>query len=438
MSSVEDVALRLQWSNPGDILSLLLLIGGDIVQKALAQFVGVRFQPFKNGLSIPITPVAFSFGWVAYAFNSLVATVGDNSLMPDPDCPALVINCSNGYIRDNHSWVLGRLLRDTETKNEVDKSKISLRIDIFVAKEPTLSPEIDTAWILGWVVILVQQVIAVIPWILYDDWPIFMVTVCGTFGALLSSSLSQWHSEKWPNTKLRKGKTKTVCLTRGNGHSHVIVIIGENKGWDLEAFSTATGSRRRETRFICASLTLFWTLLLITVSGIKTNTWFLIGVGGLGMLQNVYAAGTSRSPAAFNIPLERYKPCPYILGYREPHLAKNLDDTDSNEEATDVPDVKLTAPDGKFKGVMGALMALEKKIPKAGASLLDVFFPGGMEYEGKKFKYNRDKKFWKKAFRNIDAEKLVEGKPRSSKSTSKKKSTVTVDTAQVPVNHNGD
>ena len=28
-----------QWSNPGDILSLLLLIGGDIVQKAIAQLV---------------------------------------------------------------------------------------------------------------------------------------------------------------------------------------------------------------------------------------------------------------------------------------------------------------------------------------------------------------------------------------------------------------
>lgn len=54
-------SLRKQWSNPGDILSLLLLIGGDTVQKAIAQLVGYTLSPFgSNGLSIGITPVAFS------------------------------------------------------------------------------------------------------------------------------------------------------------------------------------------------------------------------------------------------------------------------------------------------------------------------------------------------------------------------------------------
>src|SRR5436190_20883686 len=89
-----DLELRSQWSNPGDILSLLLLIGGDIVQKAIAQVVGVYVQPFKKGPRIFLTPVAFSFGWVAYSFNSLMSIVGDNQLMPDtPDHPAIVINC---------------------------------------------------------------------------------------------------------------------------------------------------------------------------------------------------------------------------------------------------------------------------------------------------------------------------------------------------------
>lgn len=32
--------LRQQWVNPGDILSLLLLIGGDVIRKAIAQLVG--------------------------------------------------------------------------------------------------------------------------------------------------------------------------------------------------------------------------------------------------------------------------------------------------------------------------------------------------------------------------------------------------------------
>lgn len=40
-----------QWSNPGDVFSVLLILGGDVVARALAQLTGSR-----------ITPVAFSFG----------------------------------------------------------------------------------------------------------------------------------------------------------------------------------------------------------------------------------------------------------------------------------------------------------------------------------------------------------------------------------------
>jgi hypothetical protein len=40
-----------QWENPGDVFSVLLILGGDVVARALAQLVGSR-----------ITPVAFSFG----------------------------------------------------------------------------------------------------------------------------------------------------------------------------------------------------------------------------------------------------------------------------------------------------------------------------------------------------------------------------------------
>ena len=40
-----------QWKNPGDVFSILLILGGDVVARALAQLVGSR-----------VTPVAFSFG----------------------------------------------------------------------------------------------------------------------------------------------------------------------------------------------------------------------------------------------------------------------------------------------------------------------------------------------------------------------------------------
>lgn len=41
-----------QWHNPTDVFSVLLILGGDVVVRALAQLSGS-----------PVTPVAFSFGW---------------------------------------------------------------------------------------------------------------------------------------------------------------------------------------------------------------------------------------------------------------------------------------------------------------------------------------------------------------------------------------
>src|SRR5258708_2261148 len=98
--------LRSQWSNPSDIMSLLMLVGGDIVQKALAQLVGVRIGFRPKVPWIYLTPVAFSFGWVAYAFTTLSSVFSDCRLMPAPDTDIKVINLSNGYERDNNSWVL--------------------------------------------------------------------------------------------------------------------------------------------------------------------------------------------------------------------------------------------------------------------------------------------------------------------------------------------
>ena len=67
--SLETVSdyLAAQWLNPGDILSVLLLLGPDIIQRAVAQLAGRA-----------ITPVAFSFGWVASSASALLATFGGN------------------------------------------------------------------------------------------------------------------------------------------------------------------------------------------------------------------------------------------------------------------------------------------------------------------------------------------------------------------------
>ena len=97
-------------------MSLLLLVGGDVVQRAIAQ---------QAGSSLP-TPVIFSFGWVAYAFTGLLSAVGNNLLMPPPDTSCIVISTTLGYARTNQSWILGRILRDLELGGLTEEAKQAL------------------------------------------------------------------------------------------------------------------------------------------------------------------------------------------------------------------------------------------------------------------------------------------------------------------------
>ena len=58
--------------------------------------------------------------------------------MPSTEFPSLLVNCSNGFVRENQSWILSRLLRDHELKHNLDSRREeeggrgeSIRIDIF-------------------------------------------------------------------------------------------------------------------------------------------------------------------------------------------------------------------------------------------------------------------------------------------------------------------
>jgi len=93
-------------------LSILLVLGPDIVQRALAQLAGSQ-----------VAPVVFSFGWVAYAFSALLAALGSmyshgrlshtdfwrltscvhDRLMPEADFSAIVNGVKSGNQRSNRS-----------------------------------------------------------------------------------------------------------------------------------------------------------------------------------------------------------------------------------------------------------------------------------------------------------------------------------------------
>ena len=407
--------LQAQWRNPGDILSLLLLVGGDVIQKALAQFVGYHIHLDKDRrLSISVAPVAFSFGWVSYAFSSLLVAFGENKLMPSPDYQAVVVNCENGYIRENRSWVLGRVLRDYELAHEVDVNRTALRIDIFRASAPT-GCRVDRKWVVGWVTILVQNLLAIVPWIINANWTIFLVTATGTLFSLVTSALPQWRIEKW-SRQISPNKRKTVALTQGNGSHHVMIIISEGVGWDLEAMASNASTANFGTKWFVAALGIGWIMLLITVSGIQEHTWYLIGIGGLGMLQNIYAAGSSRSADTFNIPLSQGSDHSSIEALSRSQLSvKETEDTGSDE--VDVPGTDVPYP-RPLVGVSGALMALEHQLPGIGIKLLPIFFPSQSSFDDKGFWYKREQRFWKAAFQKNNDPIVNEGtlpQPNASK-----------------------
>jgi len=365
-----------QWTRPHNVLAVLLVIGGDVVQRALAQLAGSY-----------LTPVPFSFGWVAYSFNFMFM-VGDKKLMPTPDYSSIVINAKSGHIRRNHSWIIGRILRDfdywkpkaveaaaekliddarqadwNKAKQAASKSsgkddaipipkrrkRAGLCISIFVTNSSRRAG-VDTNkdWIFysGLLVTTIQLGVAAIPLGLYGDWSILVIIIWGTVLAFASGAMPQWRAEKW---QCRRGK-KTVVLTTGNGAQHALLIIGsDEEALDLEDLANSDGEKCSVSMKLYATfLAVLWLALLVSVAGVNQNVWFLLAVGGVGMAQNVLVAGAPRKPAAVGLHLELSE---VISHYR----------------------------------VMEALMKLEDKHPGVGASMIKTFFPGKLLEDEEKF-----------------------------------------------------
>ncbi|KAJ5769089.1 hypothetical protein N7520_003648 [Penicillium odoratum] len=371
-----------QLTNPGDIFSILLLLGPEIVQQAVAQLAG-RY----------ITPVAFSFGWVAYSVRALTAVVGDGNLMPESDiADVIVIGAHSGHTRTTTSWVLGRLLRDSNrivdkimrneqthrtesTRNSKTKwfeEKIAssfsakpatrpweaLRISVYeVIDRPTCDhgvPIRDYIWYSGFVVIFLQLVIASIPWILNDQWGSLLVTLYGSCLALLQASLPQWRREKWA---CPKNGGSDIILTHGNGSRHAILILGKRGvGLDLEILARGTRTVRatRCTRLLTALLAANWVFLLVMAAGLKNDAWYLLGIGVLGSIQNIVCVGLPRSPSALGIHIHNTKRI--IRGHR----------------------------------VADVIRQAEELYPGVGLSLVPVFFPGSMRIQPSEFDFWRE------------------------------------------------
>lgn len=336
-----DATLRSQWSDPSDVSTILMVIGGDVVQKALTQGTGTPY----------FTPVCFSFGWVSYAFMALVEIIGDGRLLPTPDFPVKVFNLDSGHVRENKNWVIGRVLRDIETSLSRQKplDNESLRISVFEAKPNRNGPtQYSMSWIhlYGLLCVVLQFALATIPVITSGEWDIMMITAAGTVLVQLVGCLPQWRAEKLPN---RQNRDTTFALTQGNGSREIVVIIGNGKCLDLEELSASasprssrpwekfggswclcskpaqdhpstntkgTEPRKRQvrairglplgfwlTRTVIVTQSILWLLLLVNVACTRNTNWILIAIGAFGMFQNGYLAGMQRSSGQRNLPL---------------------------------------------------------------------------------------------------------------------------------------
>ncbi|KAI2618342.1 hypothetical protein GGR54DRAFT_149899 [Hypoxylon sp. NC1633] len=376
--------LRKQWSHPGEVFSVLLILGGDVVARALAQSTGS-----------PIGLPSFSFGWVSYSINALVDAMGENKLMPQPDYSCLVINGKTGHVRDNKSWIIGRMVRDYELWMDEDvKHKVNqirndrLEKDQDERKEqkkareakdngnpePTVQPEPtlpDQAGLCisiyepdpegkfgkpGNGLLILQSIgiailqlgVAAIPCGIRGDWGILLISAAGILLSSATASLTQWREEKWSGRRQENGHEQNFILTRGNGSQHAIVVLGRERFLNLEDLASAKTyvpfSRSWHTRLTIFGLAALWILLLITASGLEEDTWFLLAVGGIGIMFNVYVAGKQSDPATNGLPLRFVE----VLGHHK---------------------------------VMEALFLVEEAYPHVGRSIRDLFFPGELRKE---------------------------------------------------------
>ncbi|RYO97442.1 hypothetical protein DL765_011186 [Monosporascus sp. GIB2] len=394
-----------QLKNPSEAFSVLLIIGGDIVQKAVAQLSGRR-----------ITFVVFSFGWVSYAFNSLMSAFGDGSLMPDPDVTCEVITISSGIKKSSNSWTLGRLLRDLErevnnfaTWNEevgdddtpgdfiettdpkrmcktVGENTASLLITICTAQPGAGVPKKDGFFGLYLFIAFLQLIVSAIPTILWGNWSIIFLTALGTVLAVVTASLKEWRLEKY---QARRHSKQTYAITRGNGHRHVFIIepgiqdgsTGKYPGLYLDDLAGAVRKADDWTRLKSVILAVAWIWYLIMAGGLKENTWFLLAVGMLGMVQNVYAAGRHQQSKVHGIPLELGN----TYGLRKLNQHAKIPGLATRRKKEDV--YKRTLP----RKTMLVLMDVEIDYPKVGQALVPEFFPNKATWR------DWEKEWWDKA-----------------------------------------
>lgn len=335
--------MKADWSNPIDVLTILSVIGGDIVQSAITQLCSSHPYFF--------TPVAFSFGWVSYAFSAILCAIGSRRLAPNPDCPCSLIDVSTGYARDVKSWPLSRLVRDYKFPGETPPGLTITFYETSPNKRCGV-PDCDWVYYSGVIVIMLQLAIAIIPGALFGNWMIIIITAGALLLVQFQAALPQWQKELWSARPIPEEKTEVVCLTKGNGSAYVMVIKSEGIGLRLADLASGREVTSKTTVPVTFLLAILWLIHLFCMTGVVNNSWYSLLIGGLGMLQNAIASGARRKPGALGFHLEKVR------------------EVQNNK-------------------VFDALKEAEKVERKVGVVLTDIFFPGGLQSDEEAWKKER-------------------------------------------------
>lgn len=183
--------------------------------------------------------------------------------------------------------------------------------------------KVDPLEFFAWVVIGLQFVVALISLIFYQDASTIVVTAAGTGFAFGFGCLRRWEDEKWlDNTKTNDG----FCLLQGNGCRHVMVVYGKGVGPNLEHLAGGWIPSQSGITLTTAVHAILWVVLLIVIALEEGQTWPLLIIGGLGMIQNIVIAGARRSPSALGFHLKQ------IGEFRDKKVLKVLCDAEEKFE----------------------------------------------------------------------------------------------------------
>ena len=133
--------------------------------------------------------------------------------------------------------------------------------------------------------------------------------------------------------------------------------------------------RTRSTLPIVLILAICWIFLLLMVSNLSENVWYLVTVGGLGMVQNLFAAGHSRNSSALGVHLSE----PDIILPSEPKKDKNGFEMQNKVfQVLKKTEVRMFEKYG---------------VKRVGVILLSVFFPDGLRPHETEWKQQQEARY---------------------------------------------